>query len=808
MCHLVLVYLIIFCKSNSMNYDIDNKEFFLNAIKDNSVKNAINALLDNTTYISIERFKEQLKQCMVSIEELQQSPQQPIYVYIDKYHEDFLYKSNSWMLNLIKEFDQNRQYEYIYNLEGLQDGDIVLLLDDCIYSGIQMGRTVDDMFSDKKLDIILFVPFMSKEGIKYIDIIFHRTLQLESCKLHIVKNYYEILPAHKYISTKQAFAIAKYYPQVSRQHVLNAYPIYFEHKTAKYVSSFPYIYNGILPNERNKIVIIGIMKLYYDIEMLEAKKITPTIHTQIMQNKSKIEALYDKLQIIPLITKCKDSKINIYESYCPVPPYKKKTSITRRRSKHIYKKLSEEIITPSMVSMSSSFIPSTQNTRITKEIPIKSFVRKQVHKSKYVPRLSIIESISSSDSTTTSPVHSNNSSEYTVLKKRLELFTHIQTRLKSMPELHEYCLTPYYNQGQTFYIINNTILLYGSPIITDDSKMMFKTHLLDHHGNHIKYPIATKIIQTNSYDENHLMISTKLSNTDIKSPHILLVYKTFICNNEIIHEPIKNRRIAYNTLGHSHLDTRTQLDDISDSKQETKKKFMYDRTTISSDQHKNITKMRTFQKSKYRMDVENSKYYIILSELADGDFEELYLDERNLKKQSVMLNLLCQCIMAIASLHKKGYVHNNCNWNNLLYFKTNNKDKYFKYFLNSKQYYLQNIGYIIAIEDFTKAEKYDIGKSMKDYSDILSIFIMNKGRDLRKNTTLGSIDYDSISYKIAYKMYSFFNDEYYKKQRAVFKTEDDIIKLWVTIFSSGQYATFLKELPVGKAVINEEAYTL
>jgi hypothetical protein len=785
-----------------MDYDIDNKDEFLNAIKDNSVKNAIKSLLDNTTYISIERFKEQLKQCMVSIEELQQSPQQPIYVYIDTYHEDFVYKSNRWMLNLIKEFDQNRQYKYIYNLDGLQDGDIVLLLDDCIYSGIQMGRTVDDMFSDKKLDIILFVPFMSKEGIKYIDIIFHRTLQLESCKLHIVKNYYEILPAHKYISTKQAFAIAKYYPQISRQHVLNAYPIYFEHKTAKYVSSFPYIYNGILPNEHNKILIIGIMKLYYDIEMLEEKKITQTIHSEIIQNKSKIEALYNKLQIIPLITKCKDSKIDIYESYCPVPPYKKKTSITKRRSKHIYKKLSEEIITPLMVSMSSSFIPSAQNTRITKEIPIKSFVGKQVHKSKYIPKLSTIQSMSPSDSISTqmSPVqtNSNDSTKHTILNKRMDIFTHVQMILEHMPENHEYCLTPSYNQGQTLYNINNTIILYGSPIISDDSKMMFKTHLIDNLGNHIKYPIATKIKYVTQDDENHIMISTRLSNTDIKSPHILLTYKTFVCNNAITNEPVKNKKIVYNTLTHY----------ITEFKAPTKK-LIYDTGTTSKQyENKNITRTRTSKQSKYRMDVENSKYYIILSELADGDFQELYLDERNLKKQSVMLNLLCQCILAIASLHKKGYVHNNCNWNNLLYFKTDNKDKYIKYFLNNNQYYLQNIGYIIAIEDFTKAEKYDIGKSMKDYSDILSIFIMNKGRDLRENTTLGSTDYDSISYKIADKMYSFFNDEYYKKQRVAFKTEDDIIKLWVTIFSSGPYATFLKELPVGKAVINEDAYIL
>jgi hypothetical protein len=719
------------------------------------------------------------------------------------------------MLNLIKEFDQNRQYKYIYNLDGLQDGDIVLLLDDCIYSGIQMGRTVDDMFSDKKLDIILFVPFMSKEGIKYIDIIFHKTLRLESCKLHIVKNYYEILPAYKYISTKQAFAIAKYYPQVSRQHVLNAYPIYFEHKTAKYVSSFPYIYNGILPNEHNKILIIGIMKLYYDIKKMQEKKITRTIHSEIIQNKSKIEALYDKLQIIPLITKCKDSKINIYESYCPVPPYKKKTSITKRRSKHIYSRSSsEQIITPSLTSMSSRFIPSTTSIEsITNELPIKSFVGKQGHKSKYVPKLSTIQSMSPSDSISTqmSPVqtNSNNSIKHTILNKRMDIFTHVQMILEHMPENHEYCLTPSYNQGQTLYNINNTIILYGSPIISDDSKMMFKTHLIDNLGNHIKYPIATKIKYVTQDDENHIMISTRLSNVNLKSPHILLTYKTFVCNNAITNEPVKNKKIVYNTLTHTYLqNTKVPVDYITEFKAPTKK-LIYDTGTTSEQyENKNITRTRTSKQSKYRMDIQNSKYYIILNELADGDLQELYLDETNLKNQSVMLNLLCQCIMAIASLHKQGYVHNNINWYNLLYFKTNNKNKYFKYVLDNKEYYLKNIGYVIAVDDFRKAEEYDIVKSIKDYSDLLSIFVKHKVNDLRRYTTLGSIDYDSISYKIADKMYSFFNDEFYARQRAVFKTEDHLIKFWVALLSTGTSATLLKELPVGKEVINEEAYIL
>lgn len=799
-----------------MDYDIDNKDEFVNAIKDNSVKHAIKTLLDNTIYISIERFKEQLKQCMVSIDELHKSAQQPIYVYIDTYHEDFVYKSNSWMLNLIKDLDKVRHYEYIYNLDDLQDGDIVLLLDDCIYSGIQMGRTVDDMLSDKKLDIILFVPFMSKEGIKYIDIIFHQTLSLETCKLHIVKNYYEILPAYKYITTKQAFAIAKYYPQVSRRHVLNAYPIYFEHKTAKYVSSFPYIYNGILPNEHNKMLIIEIMNIHYDIVKMENTYKTPTIQSEIIQNKSKIEALYDKLQIIPLITKCKDSKINIYESYCPVPPYKKKTSITKRRSKHVSNRSSKEqiIITPSLTSMSSRFVPSTTSIgNITNELPIKPFVGKQVHKSKYVPKLSIIQSMSPSDSISTgmSPVQekSNNSAKHTILNKRIDIFTKVQTILEHMPENHEYCLIPYYNKGQTFYNINNTIILHGSPIISNDSKMMFKTHLINKQGNHIKLPIATKINYVTLDDENHIMISTRLSNVYVKSPHIVLTYKTFVCNNAITDKPVKNKKIGYDTLTRAYLrNTKVPVDNITELQTPTKKLIYDTKTTSEQNENQNITRTRTFKQSKYRMDIQNSKYYIILNELTDGDLQELYLDENNLKQQNVMLNLLCQCLMAISSLHKQGYVHNNINWYNLQYFKTNDKNKYFKYFLDNKEYYLKNIGFVIAIDDFRIAEEYNIVQSMKDYSDLLSIFVKHKIDDLRRYTTLGSIDFDSMSFKIAQKMYSFFNEEFYKNERAAFKTEDNLIKLWVTFLSTWTSETLLKELPVGKEVINEEAYIL
>jgi len=72
----------------------------------------------------------------------------------------------------------------------------------------------------------------------------------------------------------------------------------------------------------------------------------------------------------------------------------------------------------------------------------------------------------------------------------------------------------------------------------------------------------------------------------------------------------------------------------------------------------------------FAMDViENAPYYMILNELATGDLFNL-LDEHLDECKQHILNITLQCILSVATLHKLGYVHQDCHFGNFLYHKT------------------------------------------------------------------------------------------------------------------------------------------
>jgi hypothetical protein len=141
--------------------------------------------------------------------------------------------------------------------------------------------------------------------------------------------------------------------------------------------------------------------------------------------------------------------------------------------------------------------------------------------------------------------------------------------------------------------------------------------------------------------------------------------------------------------------------------------------------------------------ISRKDYYIILNELAGGDLWDLSNKDKPynvdfLKNSGLILNILCQCLLSIASFHKMGYVHQDCHPGNFLYLIEEDTAGYFQYKILDKIYYLKNCGYTMLLYDFGLAqhikdiktpshydyEKYELksDKNPNDYMRILSIF--------------------------------------------------------------------------------------
>ena len=127
--------------------------------------------------------------------------------------------------------------------------------------------------------------------------------------------------------------------------------------------------------------------------------------------------------------------------------------------------------------------------------------------------------------------------------------------------------------------------------------------------------------------------------------------------------------------------------------------------------------------------IKNTKYYISLTELANGDLKELCNKKEFLSNDELVYNVLIQVILSICTFHNIGYSHGDCHWGNFLYH--HNEDiGYYHYKINNIDYYLKSCKYNIMIYDFgfaKKIKKLNIKKKiLNDYLRIINAFYNNK----------------------------------------------------------------------------------
>jgi hypothetical protein len=309
---------------NPLNYEFnkENKKLFLEHTAPDA-RDAMEKFLNATIHVSHDEFIKQIKDKLDEVIALK-TGNRSIFVYIDM-NKEYEYKSNYWIYTYIKHF-LNEKYIVVEIIKSLNDikvqnNDIVLLIDDCIYSGWQMSKTIADIenINLKKVKLILFVPFISSDGLKNIKEKLNDNKLLKTCEIIISKNI-EIFPLSKYLSLEEGMTIFQYYIYNTKiysiesytKNQLQKYAIYFDHKVGDWVSSFPPIYSGLVPNKKNKKI------------KTEIEKLKTNINKDNSSIAKKIEDLEKSYDFFPLLTNCEHiQKPDKDESTCPYPPYKK-----------------------------------------------------------------------------------------------------------------------------------------------------------------------------------------------------------------------------------------------------------------------------------------------------------------------------------------------------------------------------------------------------------------------------------------------------------------------------------------------------
>lgn len=133
-----------------------------------------------------------------------------------------------------------------------------------------------------------------------------------------------------------------------------------------------------------------------------------------------------------------------------------------------------------------------------------------------------------------------------------------------------------------------------------------------------------------------------------------------------------------------------------------------------------------------KIDMPNKFKLVSINELAHGDLKTLIFDKKVALNNNLMLNILYQVFISIATFQNiVGYVHNDAHYGNFLY-QINNEKGYYEYEFNGKKYYLKACGYNMIIYDFGLSKDISSTSSnlnnnghliIKDYARIIHAFL-------------------------------------------------------------------------------------
>lgn len=203
---------------------------------------------------------------------------------------------------------------------------------------------------------------------------------------------------------------------------------------------------------------------------------------------------------------------------------------------------------------------------------------------------------------------------------------------------------------------------------------------------------------------------------------------------------------------------------------------------------------------------------VSINELAHGDLKTLIFDRKVALNDELMLNILYQVFISIATFQNiVGYVHNDAHYGNFLY-QINNEKGYYEYEFNGKKYYLKACGYNMIIYDFGLSKDIDTLAKLKqhenkiiiDYCRIINAF-------LSKSYGWGEY-YDAPTKKCEAKVQLIqkkLMDIIYKIEQ-VKKTPKDIFKYILNdaLIPFAPLNMFMENKPANATIINKTPYKI
>lgn len=288
---------------------------------DDKVKEIVKKIFNNTSFITKkEFFREFYKNIDYLLSIIVKNKILNIYIFLNKDKN----KSNYWLfkyfLKYIKKFNKELKISKFgyYNLSKismkLNENDIVLFIDDCIYTGNQLGANIanfidlskDIIISKNKIIIFILVPYISNNGEKYVRDLYKYNNSTFKFKFKLIVNKYKnkrkLKNTDDILNNEEIELMNTYYPKNKNVSESSTYYfndkilVVFYYKIADIQSTIPLFYKGLIPNYHNQIIMNN-----YDSNLTD-------------------------FDIIPLLSKCiTKNKININD-ICPIPPYKKNKS--------------------------------------------------------------------------------------------------------------------------------------------------------------------------------------------------------------------------------------------------------------------------------------------------------------------------------------------------------------------------------------------------------------------------------------------------------------------------------------------------
>jgi hypothetical protein len=208
-------------------------------------------LFSNTTHISYKTFKFVLyNNFRELIHYCKKRNIKVISLYLDKIDGyNITYKSNFWVAQHFYQFLKKKKIDIklniIYNYKDIQyldENELILILDDCSYTGYQLSGALEYKFNTKKkFNIYIIITFITNDAIQLLKKTRTNNNIIISKNNVIIKDFFHYLTPEE-----QQLTLIK-------MNMANKYPIYFDHKLADIVSTYTNIYSGLVINS-NKII--------------------------------------------------------------------------------------------------------------------------------------------------------------------------------------------------------------------------------------------------------------------------------------------------------------------------------------------------------------------------------------------------------------------------------------------------------------------------------------------------------------------------------------------------------------------------